>query len=881
MSNHTSRGFASLIAPCLWAFLMALSVSVGQAQDTFQSDYAHVVYNVSSNSPVRIYGGKMALDLTTRERWLQVLSELKDMGLSVTTPLTSYGPQTIYPTAVPGLRQCAGWADRNLDGLQMLLDACAELELDCYPAVWLFRAATPELSAAAMRELFERYGSHPAFKGFVPPVEANPQGGFESADFVDLSRLAKQLDPAFSVMDYPNGPFSPEIVQTIIARSLSSHVDIENVQFHPSDHRWDGSFLFARGLFHLVLGICPQVRSIVHTHYKYGGGMRWIELDDLYRVHQAATLTATPHGTSIYSFLHAMWGNASSGNLDDPLLRRLAWYKGITTVQRMVPYFENARPANAVAIMIPRYIGQSSLAYLQQTYMPLAQAGVGVHCFVDDSNMGATTRGIVVARIADCSSEQLRLLQSFVEAGGALCVLAADSSPASTDYSPRARRVLGVHGPRKWEPTGLEAGFSAKLGLDDATGKTVVPTVRETPYGKGTIFAAPEAEAADLLPDWVATHVPRRAIAHANIKGFCMDRWRKADARTSQDIIMFMGTEPGASAQDVAVSVPCEGPPRQAFLLQPDTVRPLAIQAQEGCVRVTMPSLGDEFNALILTDSTYPFLLPAQRVIRCKVGQTVPVEFSVHNALSQDFQQTVKVVAPRGWGQATPSSFSLNLPPGEGFVGQCSIAVPSEAIRRPHFLRLECSGLIQRVILFPEDGRPQVFSNMDVSQLAGSKRPARPPRPPSTIGNEWLSVSADELNGQNVPAHRPGVCLLPSKEWDPPATHEGKKAWYGERLPRLGGPNFIVNDPPDADIELRITYWTQSEGTVHVYDGRQYHDVLGLRDEGRWASAMARVPRKLWQASTADRPQHPGVNIMFDVDCAAVYVHSIEVRKAP
>lgn len=203
------------------------------AEDLFSSEYTHVVYNVGSHSPVRVYGSKIALDLTTRERWTQVLRELRALGINVTTPLTSYGTQTIYPTRLAALKQCAGWKDRDLDGLQMLLDACEELDIPCYPAVWLFRAATPELSEATQRELVELYGGHPAFKGMVPPVEANPQGGFTSESFVGLARSAKELGARFTVRDYPNGPFSFEIMQTIMARSLSGHVDVENVQFHP------------------------------------------------------------------------------------------------------------------------------------------------------------------------------------------------------------------------------------------------------------------------------------------------------------------------------------------------------------------------------------------------------------------------------------------------------------------------------------------------------------------------------------------------------------------------------------------------------------------------------------------------------------------------
>ncbi len=853
-------------------------------QDLFRPDYAHVVYNVSSNAPVRVYGGKIALDLTTRDRWRQVLGELRALGVDVTTPLTSYGSQTIYPTEVPGLKQCPGWAERGLDGLQMLLDTCNELGIECYPAVWLFRAATPQLSAQAMRELVQRYGGRPAFKGIVPPVEANPQGGFESDDFVALARLAKQLKPGLTVMDYPNGPFGYDIMQTIIERSLSGAVDIENVQFHPSDQRWDGDFLFARGMFHLVRGLCPGVRSIVHTHYKYGGGMRWIELDDLYRVRQAATITATPHGTSIYSFLHSMWGQASSKNLDDPLPRRLAWYQGILAVQRMVPYYQGAIPANAVAIMVPQYVRESSLTLLARTYVPLARRQIGVHCFVNELNMGTGVGGIVVPDLPNCSPRQLRLLQQFVAAGGAVCILPGPGRAAQAPLSPRARRILGLGMVREWEPAGLDPDFAQKAGLNDATGEVTGPEQPKARYGKGTIFVVPkdsEGEVDVALVDWVGKSIPERTIVQGSPEGFTIDRWHKSDAVTSLDIIMLMGTRRDVRAKDVKITVPRRKGPSAAYLLTPDRIEKLATRAENGRVQVTVPELCDEFNAVILTNSTYPFLVPEARLIRCKVGDTVTIRFSLWNALKEMLKTTVHLKAPQGWGAAKPSSWPVEVAPGDAVTGTCALRVPEEAERRPYFARLECSGLVQRIMLFPEDGSPQVFSDLKVSDLPAPRQGRQASGPPPTIGDQWLQVLADDTNSDNVVAHRPGVCFLPGKEWDQPAMHDGKMARYGERLPRLAAPNFIVNDPPDRDIEVRLIYWTQSVGVMHVYDGRRYHEVAKLADTGRWATVAARVPRAIWDTPRADRGQYPGKNIMFDVDCPSVYVHKIEVRGTP
>ena len=850
------------------------------SRDTFATDYTHVVYNVGSNRPVRIFGGKVALDLRTPERWAQVLGELAELGINVTTPLTSYGPATIYPTKLPELKHLPGWEQEGLDGLKMLLDVCDDLGIECYPAVWLFRAATPELSAAAQKELVDVYGSHPAFKGLVPPVEANPGMGMVSEDFVDIAAQARELVPGGTIMDYPNGPFAPEIIQTIIARSLSGNVDVENVQFHPSDSRWDGDFLFARGLHHFVIGICPGVRSIVHTHYKYGGGKRWIELDDLYRTHQAATITATPHGTSIYSFLHAMWGEASSHNLDDPMPRRLAWYKGIVNSQRMAPYLAGARPANAVGIMIPRYTRESYTALLRRTYVPLAEAGIGAHFFVNEANMGQGVRAVIVPGVRDCSREQVRLLEGFVRDGGHLCALQPTAGASPGNYTQRAERVLGATLSHAWEPSGVAADFAAALGLDDQTGEVTVPEVVSTTVDDGSVLAMPPASAEEAVVAWTRATVPHRVIAERLGADFTLDRWRKTDEHTDIDMVMLMGTRQGATYRNVRLTIPSPVEPERAFLLTPDAIRELDTVPGDGETRVIIPRLCDEFNAVILSRKARPFLVPTRRLIPCRTGETVPVQAHMLNALDARLAATARLHPPEGWPITTDPTWRIGLAPGARAETTWQLTVPAGVVRRPHFARIECAGLVQRVILFPEDGEPQRFSDMSPAEVAEVAPKPGARRVIPKIGGEWLEVAADAPNAQNVAAHRPGVCFLPGREWDPPAEHEGRTARYGERLPRVAAPNFLINEPPEGDVEVRLTYWTQQPGVMHVYDGKRYHRVADLAETGRWATASGRITAEHLMATDADRPNHPGYNVMLDVDCPAVWVHKIEVRAA-
>ncbi len=868
------------------AIALLLTCGFAGAQELFTSNYVHSVYNACSPGSARIYGGRLSHDLSDVKWWRQLYGEMSALGINQTAPLVTYGLRAIYPTALPELHQSEDWAELGMDPLQVMLDVCAETGISCFPAVWLYRDASPELAEKVIRELVERYGDHPAFGGIVPGVEANPTYDITSEDFVRLSSVFNELKPELEVMDYPNGPFSPTIVQTIVARSQSGEVDIQNVQFHPSDRRWESSFAFARGLMHLVIGITPGTRSICHTHYKYGGGVRWIQLDDLYRVHQAATITATPHGTSIFLFTGCMYGRVSSTNYDDPLPRRLQWYRGILAVQRMLPWLQGARRANAVAIMVPRHIRESSLELIEAAYMPLAEAKIGAHMFVDDTNIGERTQAIILRGLQWCSPAQVRLVQDFVAEGGAACVFYLPGGEELGQLGERAQAVVGETYQVPWEPAGLDPQFAAAIGLDEATGAVEDAGPREVAYREGYLYVAPlGGELPEgFLADWAREHAPRRAIAIGLSDEFVVDTWRASGGGTDSDVVMFMGTEAGAEAQNVRVSVPTARAEPNAWLLTPDTIQPLAANVADGRATVTVPRLRDEFNALILSESTYPFIVPERRMVRCRTGETVQVQVGILNALDRPLTGSMQIRAPAGWEPPEPASIDVDLEPGGSATVTSAVTVPVGAERAPHFLRLELSGLLQRVMLFPEDGPPQRFTDTPEEELAAAERTSpilAPPRPRPTIGEEWLEVVADAPDAMNPRANSPGVCFLPGPEWDAPAMRDGKMARYAERLPRLGGPNFLINDPPPADVEVRLTYRSEGEGTVGVYDGEQYHTVVELPATDEWATVTARVPHEPMMTPGADRSQHPGLNILCAIECDRVWVHRIEVRAAP
>ncbi|HID21586.1 MAG TPA: hypothetical protein EYP14_04210 [Planctomycetaceae bacterium] len=111
--------------------------------------------------------------------------------------------------------------------------------------------------------------------------------------------------------------------------------------------------------------------------------------------------------------------------------------------------------------------------------------------------------------------------------------------------------------------------------------------------------------------------------------------------------------------------------------------------------------------------------------------------------------------------------------------------------------------------------------------------------------------------------------------------HEGKIARFGGNYPGLGGPNFLINDPSTEELELRLSYWTESGGTVRLYDGRRYQAIGRLEAKRRWTTLTCRVPKSLLAAATAaDRPE-PGLNVLGELSAPAVWVATMAVRTPP
>jgi hypothetical protein len=347
---------------------------------------------------------------------------------------------------------------------------------------------------------------------------------------------------------------------------------------------------------------------------------------------------------------------------------------------------------------------------------------------------------------------------------------------------------------------------------------------------------------------------------------------------------MIMGVAPGAEDERVVVDLPTDLAEPRAWLLKPDSVQPLPTRPLQGRVEVRVPLVSDEFNAVIVADSTLPFLVPADRMIDCRTGDSVDVHFGLLNATQEPLQGEIEISAPAGWPQPEPASIPVDLQAGSAANLSFALTVPAGAVQAPQFARIEMAGLVQRVALYPEDGPPQRYTDTPEAELAEAERtPAALPAPEKrpAIGAEWMAVEAEDPRATNATVHSPGICLLKGPEWDDPAEHDGRIARYAQNLPRLGGPNFLINDPPTAALELRLTYQSEGAGEIRVYDGETYHKIAEMPPADEWSTVTARVPREIVMTPGVDRPQVRGLNIMGSLNAERIWLHRMEVRVAP
>lgn len=868
---------------CLLAALLPVAGAFAQQGAGEEPRYLHTLYWPAIR-PTAFNAGKPVVDLSTPERVFAIFEELSDLGINAVTYHSVYsGSGALFPVDDPLLTECWYWPE-GAQPVDTFLDACARYGVDGYLGVWLGQEGHPTIAAHAIDAIIDRYRDHPGFAGIAPPIEA-PYTGVNTDDFIDLSRQVKQRDPRLVTIDYPPSPYSFKQLQWLMKLAGSGAVDIENVQFHPCDDRL-ADLREARGLTLLTMGCCPGIRSIIHTHYKNGVNSppehptQWLPPERAWDVSQSAIITATPHGTSIFSFLHGFWGEESGPGTGDALWRRLKWYEGIVGVQRALPLYAFARSAARVQIMMPTGTLEDARALLARCWTPLARRHLPAGFFVDERNLPPEAEVVIVPDLQRCDATQGRLVQRFAAEGGT--VIITGGLHASTSLyaalaeegamSPHVREVLDLNDRPDLAPADLDPDFVRLIGFEGGPVPEPDEPVRSA-WGQGTFIVTPgSAEwAAAGLGSVVLGALPDAPRVTGLPEGWMIEQWRSA---AGGEFIALFGIDEGEVARDVRIELP-GATADHAWLLAGERAERVPIVDDA----VTLADLGDSFALLALGDLPAPVVRPDARRIDCRTGEIVTIPATVHNATARDAAGTLSASVPEGWTIAPPSA-AYDLAPGESTRLEFAVTVPAGVVRRPWFVRLTAGSESQRVIVFPEDGTPQVISELTE---APAGRPHEPlPGVVGNIGDEWLTVTAGDLLDNVVGRHTPGVCFY-AAEWTRPREQAGRMARYGELIrPRMGGPNFWINDPdPQRDLLLRVTYLAPEGGSLQVYDGSAYHTLGELVASDEWQTAEWTVSRAVLAAEGADYSRiFSGVNVLGQFACPRIYVHEIAVRAA-
>jgi len=868
----------------------ALTVRAGEPREPRQAEkYLHSIY-YAVGRPTCFRAGKCVCDLSTRARVFQVFEELASLGVNAITYHSVYCPSgALYETKDPNLKRSPYWP-AGATPVADYLAACEKFDVDAYLGVYLGQGGSPLIAQRALDDILDVLGKHPRVKAIVPPIEAC-YTGVNNAAFIALSRHVKEARPDLAIMDYPSAPYSPRDLQWFMRCAASGAVDIENIQFHACDDRID-DLRESRGLTLVAMGSCPGIRTIIHTHYKNGvhsprRPTEWLAPSRAYDVAQSAIITGTPHGTSIFSFLHGFWGEQSSSPGGNALWRRLKWYEGIVGVQRMNPFYAFAENVSQVQIMIPTGTLEGGLDMVRRCWLPLAKQHIPASFFVNETNMSPNASVVIAPGFARCDRQQGLLLERFVAQGGTL--IAGDGAgPVHSRYqrmvsagplSPHARRVLDLWDRPDVQPSDLAPAFAAALGFEKAGAIAGVTEPRHTQHRKGTVIIIPESR------DWCATHlaglVEQRLPARVRVENlpddYVVERWRKRTAKGNVEMVVIFCIHKGAEAGNVRVALPSSKEHRTAYFFDGESAARLPVS---GSATVAIPRLGDGFGIVVFGDAPYAVLRPSARTIRCQKGTTVPLAATLLNSTQGALKGKLGVETPKGWVARAEIPLDFDLRRGDAKTFEFALTIPRDVERRPHFVLFKVGDLVQRTIVFPVEGKPQVITERSGPLVVRRSRRVGPGRKPGNISGEWTAVTAGTSGDNLIDMHLPGVCFYQG-EWDAPQQFQGKQCRYGEVLTAgMGGPNFWVNNPdPERDLVVRVTYFTTQLGRMQAYDGRRYHEVGDLAPAGAWQTDTWVVPRKHYSTADADYGRrHPGFNVIFQFQSASVYVHKIEVK---
>ncbi|GAG29861.1 unnamed protein product, partial [marine sediment metagenome] len=237
-----------------------------------------------------------------------------------------------------------------------------------------------------------------------------------------------------------------------------------------------------------------------------------------YDISQGVPLTATPYGCSWWGFIQDGWGVGWRDGLDAQW-RRLKWYEGILTVQRLEPYFARANNMAQVGIMIPRHPWFYGPVFINNTWRPLQEAHLPVSLFVNENQMD-DYKVIVAPVTRGVSDHQVELLKQFLQQGGTVICLSPEQSPwerkpipsgavaESKSFNENLLTLLGV------KKSAWEKGIERAIHKDSNGGRIIL--LPETMYN------IPET-----LADIVSQHLSPRVQFQNLPSSYIVDHYYK------------------------------------------------------------------------------------------------------------------------------------------------------------------------------------------------------------------------------------------------------------------------------------------------------------------------------------------------------------------
>ncbi len=861
-----------------WLVLLGLC-SFAWGQDFQPAHYRLSVYLHAGNQPYSVRYGRCVYDLSEQRWWDKLFGELSRIGINSMTFHSAYRPAgALYEPLNPDLPRSDEW--QGLKPVEMFLGTCRRFRMEGFLGIYLGHAMKEPypLAEAVVRDLIARFGREPAFDGIVLPIEASEQYGLSDAQMARLAELARSLKPGLKTMDYPFGPFGAQVLRSVLARYQADAVDVYNVQFYlksPNFH----SMLGPRGCTRVIMGCLPKAEPIIHTHYLEKGG-QWISQADAYWVRQGVLLTATPHGESIWSYLHGFWGVQHWQEPTDALWRRMAWYQGLLAMQRLEPFFAGAQAVSPVAIFVPLNTQLGALQLANYYWAPLAAGGLAPDVVSGaDAELGQY-ECVVVASLGALTETEAASLRAYAEAGGNLIITPRQGEPAAPrpELSARAQRIIGVDAAQLatahslWERAQVTAPM---LGVRPG------PVERTTtvPAGKGTITLAP------VTYDWLKANLSATVggVLSATLtseglgEDYILEQWAKDEGSSAHRLILCMAAREGATSEGARLRLPLEKAPRHVAFMAPERSELLNARYEGGELTVELPPLDDSFGAVVLTDGTYPVLMPAHEIIECKAADTVNAPCSLLNLTGETLTGVLTVDAPAGFRLLTRARQRYSIAPGEKAGFEVTLRPPAGVTREPHIIIYRTRGLVQRTVILPTDGAQRVITDLELTPeeyVAAAEHRSWPD------DTEALGVTAGEGNDTNY-RRTPGVAFFQPVEWDEPVEHLGRMARFGEVLPRLGGPNFVINGLDQrSDWIVAVTYQSDTGATVKVYDGDNYLKLADLPAGAGWQTVEAKLTAKMLKEGAMDRGSGPGWDLLCAFENGSLWMHRIEVHRA-